>query len=55
MLDYFTVKNAAVLLNQKKNHSHIPLCTNVESVLTIMPEKNKNDTVKFGDYLMQTM
>ena len=40
---------------EKLNHSHIPLCANVENVLTFMPEKNKNDTVKFADYHMQTM
>ena len=40
---------------EKLNHSHTPLCANVENVLTIMPEKNKNDTVKFRDYHMQTM
>ena len=37
------------------NNKHIPLCTDVENVLTITPEKNKNDTVKFRDYHMQTM
>ena len=40
---------------QKLNHSHILLCSNVENVLTIMPEKNKNDTVKFRDYQIQAI
>ena len=34
---------------------HIPLCTDVENVLTIMPEKNQNDIVKFRDYHSQAM
>ena len=40
---------------EKLNYAHIHLCTNVKNVLTIMPEKNKNDTVKFRDYHMQKM
>ena len=40
---------------EKSNHSHIPLCANIENVLTTMPEKNKNDIVKFRDYHMHTM
>ena len=35
---------------EKLNNKHIPLWTNVENVLTIMPEKNKNETIKFRDY-----
>ena len=31
----------------------IPLCSNTENVLTVIPEKNKNDIVKFRDYHMQ--
>ena len=38
---------------EKLNNKHIPLWTNVENVLTIMPEKNKNETIKFRDYHMQ--
>ena len=34
---------------------HLPLCTDVENVLTKIPEKNKNDTVKFRDDHMQAM
>ena len=34
---------------------HVPLFTDVENVLTIMPEQNKNDTVKFRDYHMKAM
>ena len=34
---------------------YIPLCTNVENVLTIILELNKNDAVKFRDYHMQKM
>ena len=49
MRDYITVKNLIVHFN------HIPLCTYVENVLTIMPEKTKNDTVKFRDCHMQAM
>ena len=40
---------------EKQNYAHIPLCTNAENALTIMPGKNKNDTVKFRDYHMQKM
>ena len=40
---------------EKLENIHIPLCTNVENVFTVMPEKNKNDTVKFRDYHMQKM
>ena len=40
---------------EKLNHLHIPLCTDVESVLTTMPGKNKNDIVKFRGYHMQTI
>ena len=40
---------------EKLNYTHILLYTNVENVLTIMPEKSKNDTVKFRDYHMQKM
>ena len=40
---------------EKLNYAHIPLCTNVENALTIMPGKNKNDTVKSRDYHMQKM
>ena len=47
---YTTVKTT-----EKLNYTHILLCTNVENVLTIMPEKSKNDTVKFRDYHMQKM
>ena len=47
---YTTVKTT-----EKLNYTHILLYTNVENVLTIMPEKNKNDTVKFRDYHMQKM
>ena len=47
---YTTVKTT-----EKLNYTHILLGTNVENVLTIMPEKNKNDTVKFRDYHMQKM
>ena len=38
---------------QKLNHSHNPVCNDVENVLTIMPVQN--DTVKFSDFHMQTM
>ena len=56
IVDYFTVKKCYSFKSEEKlNHSHTPLCANVENVLTIMPEKNKNDTVKFRDYHMQTM
>ena len=41
-------------LKEKLEKTHIPLCTDNEHVLTIMPEK-KNDTVKFKDYHMQAM
>ena len=34
------------------NDKHIPLCTDVENVLTIMPKKSKNNAVKFRDYGM---
>ena len=34
---------------------NIPLCTDNGHVLTIMPEKNKIDIVKFKDFHMQTM
>ena len=34
------------------NNKHIPLCTDVENVLTIMPKKSKNNAVKFRDYGM---
>ena len=40
---------------EKLNKTHIPLCTNVENVLTIIPEKNKNDNVKFRNFHMQSM
>ena len=40
---------------EKLNHSHILLCNDVENVLTVIPEKNKNDTVKFRDFHMPTM
>ena len=40
---------------EKLNHSPIPLCTDVESALTTMPGKNKNDIVKLRDLHMQTI
>ena len=42
-------------LQRKLNHSHILLCNDVENVLTIITENNKNDTVKFRDFHMKTM
>ena len=39
---------------EKLNYSHLPLCTSFENVLTMISEKNKNDTIKFR-YHMQTM
>ena len=32
----------------------MPLCIDNENVLTIMPEKDKNNIVKFKDFHMQT-
>ena len=40
---------------EKLEKVHIPLCTDNENVLTIMPEKDKNDIIKFTDFHMQTM
>ena len=40
---------------EKLENIHIPLCTDVENVLTIMPEKNENDIVKVRDYHSQAM
>ena len=40
---------------EKLEKVHIPLCTDNENVLTIMPEKDKNDIIKFKDFHMQTM
>ena len=40
---------------EKLEKRHILLCTDNEHVLTIMPEKNKNDIVKSKDFHMQTM
>ena len=57
MIKVYTIsKKGIVLLSQEIiNNKHIPLCTDVEKVLTIMPEKNKIDIVKFRDYHMQAM
>ena len=40
---------------EKLENIHIPLSTNTKNVLTIMPEKNKNDIVKCRDYHMQAV
>ena len=47
---YFSFKS-----KEKLEKIHIPLCTDNENVLTIMPEKNKNDIIKFKDFHMQAM
>ena len=47
---YCSFKSTEILEN-----IHTPLCTDIEKALTVMPEKDKNDTVKFKDYHMQIM
>ena len=37
---------------EKLEKVHTPLCVHNENVLTIMPQKNKNDIVKFKDFHM---
>ena len=41
--------------NKKLEKIHIPLCTNKENSLWIMPEKGKNVIVEFKDFHMQTI
>ena len=41
--------------NKELEKIHIPLCTNKENTLSIMPEKGKNDNVEFKDFHTQTI
>ena len=47
---YFSFKS-----KEKLEKIHIPLCADNENVLTIMPEKVKNDIIKFKDFQTMTM
>ena len=47
---YFSFKS-----KEKLEKIHIPLCADNENVLTIMPEKIKNDIIKFKDFQTMTM
>ena len=40
--------------NEKLGKIQMPLCIDNENILTIMPEKYKNNIVKFKDFHMQT-
>ena len=40
---------------EKLEKIHTPLCIDNENVLKVMPEKGKNDIVKFRDFHMQIM
>ena len=53
--DCIIAKSVIVHLNQKKNQKKVrtPLCLDNENVLTIMPERGKNNIVKFKDFHMQ--